>query len=260
MTTKYKIIFGFASMMIIIVAISMLGYRYLDKIRSGFNEADRFSLLDGQFSKALANFNAAVIQTNMFLITQDDAFIKAARNAMAKVDKDLDDSIAMMKEQENLKIAGEIRRNTRGYADGLDKTAAAIKHLAVQFQTKVLPGKDAMEQALVVMMHNAQQSDNAALLFLLNQTGIEYANLRYAMANFIHTRCAAIHLERVPGSGKTGGSGRIGRQGKSRRIPRRFRRCGFGYQCRPELLSPSRGKYSHPRDDAEQRALSHHLP
>jgi methyl-accepting chemotaxis protein len=200
MTTKYKIICGFVSVLVIMVAISVLGYLSMDESLTGLNEYRRQARINVNLGLALADFNEASIYANLFLVSRDEKVMGEATKAMDMVDTFLESAIKEMQSQQNLNAAGEIRKNARAYREQLSKVMAAVTRMQEEFRGKVLPSRAVMQDTLVVLADIAQQANNADLLRLVSQTGIEYANLRFAVANFTHTRSdadAQAALERI---------------------------------------------------------------
>jgi hypothetical protein len=75
MTTKNRIIFGFVCVTVIIVVISVLGYRTLDHAVTGYEEYRGYARLNVQSSDTAAVFNAGVLAMNLFLAGYDDSFV-----------------------------------------------------------------------------------------------------------------------------------------------------------------------------------------
>jgi methyl-accepting chemotaxis protein len=188
MTTKYKIIFGFVSIMFIMIVVALQGYRTLDTSIAGYDQFHRYARMNVQAGNALAAFKEAGIGMNMFLSGYDDKFIKTAQDNMGKVDKDLEATKQEITSRKNLETANEIREKARVYKDGLGKLAVAVNSMMEQFRVKVFPNMEIIEEMMASMTQFAHQADNTALLSLLNQLGLEYATLRFALGNFIHTR------------------------------------------------------------------------
>jgi methyl-accepting chemotaxis protein len=188
MTTKHKIILGFVSLMLILIVVSMLGYRILSESVHGYDEFSRYARMDVQTSDALADFNAAAAAMNRFLDGYNDAHIKTAQANLDAADKMLEATMQDIKNPANLTIAGDIRNKARAYREGLGRTAEACKLVLHVFQAEVLPNRGIVAETTKLMMDVARKNNNANLLFYLSQSGIDGANLRFAMGNYIHTR------------------------------------------------------------------------
>ncbi|MDR0466231.1 MAG: methyl-accepting chemotaxis protein [Deltaproteobacteria bacterium] len=188
MTTKYKIISGFAGIMLILIVVSVLGYRTLDDAATGFDTYRKFAHMNVQSSDALARFNAASVAMNRFLAGYDEAFIRAAQDDMDQVDKELEAAIQGIAIPANLEFANNIRAQARSYREGLGKAAAECKTMMELFQTKVVPNRAIVAETTALLMKIAREHNNADLLFLLAQSGAEIAELRFAMGNYNLTR------------------------------------------------------------------------
>ena len=86
MTTKYKIILGFASMVFIMFAIAVMGYQSLDASRNGLSDYRRFAYMNVGLSDAMSHLNSVGRAVNQFLFTRDEAAMKEAVNALAELE------------------------------------------------------------------------------------------------------------------------------------------------------------------------------
>ena len=188
MTTKYRIILGFVCMMLILAVVSALGYRTLGESTDGLHTYARYSRMNVELSDALAAFNAASTDANLFLASRDEKFMRDALNAMDRLDKNLEAAIKEMKVRKNLDAANEIRKNGHAYKANLGKVLASVKRMQEEYRTRVMPNKSAMEEMMNLMAETAHGANNADMLRLLQQMELEYANMRFAVGNFIHTR------------------------------------------------------------------------
>jgi methyl-accepting chemotaxis protein len=190
-TTKQKIIFGFVSMILIIVVVAALGYRSLEESTTGLNTFRRYARLNVESSDALAHFNEAATMMNLYLAGRDEKNIQAAYASLAGMDKNLEAAIKDIYIPKNREMAEKIRKTGREYGESLTRLVADLKTATDVFQNRVLPNRAIMDETIDSMRQTALANNNAPVLSGLAELGLPYANLRFAMANFNHTRSHA---------------------------------------------------------------------
>ncbi|MDR0466638.1 MAG: methyl-accepting chemotaxis protein [Deltaproteobacteria bacterium] len=188
MTTKYKIIIGFAGILLILVVVAVQGYGTLDASMSGLQEFRRLARINAGSGMALANFNEASTRANIFLGSHDPAHMKAALESLDAFDKVIDEVGKDMKRQQDLTEVDAIRKHGRTYRDGLTRVATEISGMADLYRTKVAQSKDIVVDSFGAMAQVAGENNNAAVLGLLAQIGVHGADLRHFMALLVHTR------------------------------------------------------------------------
>ena len=188
MTTKHKIIAGFACMMTIIVVISVLGYRALDNSMSGFKEYSRLVGINVEFSDGLAEFTEASLSLNTFLANQNQDLVKNAKNKLEHMDQGFADILKTMVIPANIERVNRVRKLIADYNTGLNTMVGALNRIMDIFQNEVLPLRANMEKGIHSMMETAKVNDNAALLHGLAESLFQYANVRYFTGHYLHTR------------------------------------------------------------------------
>jgi|GEM_PF-3310951 len=188
MTTKHKIIAGFVSMMAIIVATSVLGYRALDASMAGLQEYRRFARINVNLSDALVEFNEASIRMNMLLMSSDNTFLKGAQDALDRMEKNLEAATKEIADPQRLEATNQLRKYGDAYRAGAIKLSDSLTHMMEQFKSRVIPSKNIMAEAMSTMMKAARENNNAEILFLLSGLGLEVADLRFSMASYSFTR------------------------------------------------------------------------
>ncbi|MDR2696060.1 MAG: PAS domain-containing protein, partial [Deltaproteobacteria bacterium] len=190
MTTKNKIIVGFGCMIAIIAVISVMGYLTLDSSMAGYEEYRRYARLNVQYSDVLTSFNAAGIAANAYLDGYNDAHIKKAQADMDEVEKHLSAAMKEMTDKRRLAVADDLRNKVRGYRESLGKLHVACRRMQELFREKVAPNRITSEDAIHLMVRQAQRSNNTTLLTLFTQLGDQLADLRFAMGTFTQSRSA----------------------------------------------------------------------
>jgi len=184
MTTKYKIMLGFVSMTIIMIAISVLGTWSLNSSQAGFNEYSRYAQMNVRLSDAMTNLNEAGRTMNLFLSTRDEAAMKDSVGALNELDVNLVNAAEAMKNKVNIEAVDRIRKDALKYRGDIDKIAAAANKGQAQFEAKVLPNSEVMLDILNVFTKSAQRISNVEMLAILNQVQNEYARMLFAVGRF----------------------------------------------------------------------------
>jgi methyl-accepting chemotaxis protein len=191
MTTKYKIMAGFAGMIVIMVTMSAMGYLFLSNALDGLVEFRRVADMNLKLSDAMTAVNASGVGANLFLLTRDDEALKTAHAALGDVEKNLEQAEKEMKFKENIDRAESIRASTREYEDGLDKMTAAVKKIQTQYDTRVLPDSLIMADSLHFLASNAKRGGNVDLVSSIELAWGQYALMLSALGRYAYTRSDA---------------------------------------------------------------------
>ena len=187
MTTKYKIIFGFISMIVILVAGSVLGYQSLDQSLAGFNDYRRVALMNVKTSDAETSLNAAAAGAYQFLIAYNKDALKTAQDAISALDASIAAAAQTMLREDMETLAAEIRKNGNAYREGLNKVAEAVGRMQEQYG-KVRTASGHMTETSDFLRETAKEANNANVLANLQAIWGEYAYLINALGRFYYTR------------------------------------------------------------------------
>jgi len=188
MTTKYKIILGFAAMMILMIALSLLEYRSLDNSMAGFKEYSRLAEINVEFSDGLAEFTRVSLNANTFLANRNPDLIKEAQDALEHLDQGFTDILKTMVIPANIERVTRARKLLADYRAGLNTLVGAINRIMDVYQNEVSPSRDNLEREIRFMMDTAKANDNTAVLHGLADSVFQFANMRFYMAHYLHTR------------------------------------------------------------------------
>ena len=188
MSTKYKIIFGFFSMMLILIVVSTMGYRNLSNTLDMIGEYRKDTLANVRLSDAVTYLNEAGIGASMFLAYYNDNFMRAAITAVDKMVGAVTEASGVLLQPEDVKIVEDIRKNAILYKDGLNKSIDTINAMLEQYRTVVLPSNDIVLEAFAYLADAAQRLNNHTIQHALNITETEYIRMSLALGRFIYTR------------------------------------------------------------------------
>ncbi len=188
MTTKYKIIFGFLLMVLLLGGVAVLGYGGLQRSSDGFGEYRR-----------LAGFNTAMsdLLTAMYSSAYNGSEFSDSRkpaNAQAVL-KGLDTAQQKAKDAETFVLKPERRTALQGIRKDLDSFrnsfTASQKHIVAayeQYNNVVQPNMRAMQGSLLDISAQAKSAGNLDAMMAIAETWPQLANARSAMSRFAESR------------------------------------------------------------------------
>ncbi|MCL1916484.1 MAG: methyl-accepting chemotaxis protein [Desulfovibrionaceae bacterium] len=188
MTTKYKIVMGFVSMIIIILAVSVIGYRHLAGAMFGISEYRRYTRMDVRTVDAVTALNAAGTGAGLYLAYYNDAFMISAMKAMDRLDADITTAMQDMKDPHVIDTAEGIRKNGAIYKNGLGDSMAAVNAMLGEYRSKVLPSHATMREVFDFAADAAYRVSNLDLLTAIGKAKSEYSDMLFALGRFVHTR------------------------------------------------------------------------
>jgi len=188
MTTKYKIILGFAGLVILMIALSLLGYRALDNSMAGFKEYSRLAKINVTFSDGQTDFIQASLNINTFLANNNLELVKGAHTRLERLDGAFADVLKEMVIPANIERVNKARKMVADYRASLNTLTEEITRMSDILQKDVVPLRTEMEQGIRFMMNAAKKNDNVAVLYTLNDAMFQYANVRYFTGHYLHTR------------------------------------------------------------------------
>ncbi|MDR2727408.1 MAG: methyl-accepting chemotaxis protein, partial [Deltaproteobacteria bacterium] len=188
MSTKYKIILGFFSMMLILIVVAALAYMNSVQTFEGITNYRRYALINTRLSNAMTYMNESSVAGNAFMSSYNNDQMKAAIATMDKVDAAVMAARDRMSIQSNLEILDRIRKNAASYRDGLGKTMDAVNTMLDTYRNKVLPNISNMTGILNRMADAAKGSANVDVLHAVASARGATAAMVWAMGRYIHTR------------------------------------------------------------------------
>jgi hypothetical protein len=188
MSTKYKIILGFFSMMVILIVVSALGYRNLSNTLDAITNYRRYALINTRISNAMTYMNEASTGAQAFLASYNDDAMKGAVEAIDK----LDGAVAAARERTrtpgSMEVMDTIRKNAAAYKAGLIACRTAINTMMEQYRNRVLPNNKHMLELFMALSENALQRSNAPALASLIEVVEDYSEMFFALGRFIYRR------------------------------------------------------------------------
>jgi methyl-accepting chemotaxis protein len=188
MTTKIKIISGFALMVLLLAAIAVMGYTTLRSFDSDFNEYARQSELKAAFGDMVAAIHRGNAKMYEFISTEERAAIEdvdKAMDAVALLYKDAAPLIRLPAQREMAAGVAEFAANFKALSK-----AVAADHVSVtrMYQTKVRPSINSLNSKLVELAELAFQFGNIKVLYSIS-SAMEFGGAaRSSLARYAESR------------------------------------------------------------------------
>ena len=187
MTTKYKIVLGFASMTIILAVVSVLGNRYMELALDNVTGFRRFAQANARLSDAEVAFSLARGNVYQFLSTYNAEYLKAAQADLDKFEASLGEAEQRMFIPENRTRVEKIRQGGRAYSDNMRKMADEVSLMVEQYKAVRSASLNMSEQS-DFLRETARRMNNMAVQAHLQAIWGEYAYLINALGRFLYTR------------------------------------------------------------------------
>ncbi|MDR0467109.1 MAG: PAS domain-containing protein, partial [Deltaproteobacteria bacterium] len=188
MTTKHKIISGFACVVLTLAVVAALGYRALDEAVDEFGDFSRNARVNVLCTKVLILFTEAAIAFNRYVDGYDDEIMKEAMDRLVKVDKTLEEAPQYMRMPANIALVNDSRQKAQEFKQELDKVQAAGRILLDVYRSKVIPSRTAMMKELEIITNVAHEMKNENVLRAIVLFEAVYADVRFATATYISAR------------------------------------------------------------------------
>ncbi|MDR3357929.1 MAG: methyl-accepting chemotaxis protein [Desulfovibrio sp.] len=184
MTTKIKIITGFAAMIVLLACVSAIGYRGLTGASELFLDFGRIATLNVAASDGVAGINASAYYLEKFMRLSDgrdmDLSIAAQEQTLVSVQKALKHIVL----PERKKVMEQAAARLREYVEALGKMKDAFAPWYADYMQVIRPNFGISEKMLGDIGVHALQANNAALLGQLNDIWRLLAGLETAIDNF----------------------------------------------------------------------------
>jgi len=188
MTTKYKVIVGFCSMIVILAVVSVLGYKSLGDALAGFSEYRRSALLNVRTSDAMTSINEAGSAINLFLDNLDEKAMKEADAALDAFEDNLAKAVRDIKNKASIETVESLRKAGRTVKENQNKMLGDVKKMLELYQTRVRPDSEAMMEMLGSMATVAHGAGNVDMMLAITRVETEYARMLFAVGRFLFSR------------------------------------------------------------------------
>ena len=160
MTTKYKIIAGFITMILLSVAISVLGYRNIEQTSGRFEDYRGMARLNVGLSDLGVFLNESISRTNSFVFLKNAATFESARKSLNDFLKLLD---TVDKEQAAADMHGQIaaiRALSGDLSNAQSAVYSSVTALYRQYTDVVTPNGLALSKTMAEMAQTAHDVNN----------------------------------------------------------------------------------------------------
>jgi hypothetical protein len=188
MTTKYKIIIGFVSILVILVVVALQGYLALDASQDGLQEYRRFARINAELGGAVSSLNAARASLNRFDSTGDIAFAKEILTHLDQLDKLLDAALKDIRVPSRRENVQRNRQAGRDYKELVIKFTEAFNKMHETYRTKVVSNRVIADETLALMAKTAHGAQNNDMQYAIHQGAMTFAAMRYGTAAYISMR------------------------------------------------------------------------
>ncbi|MDR2055603.1 MAG: methyl-accepting chemotaxis protein [Desulfovibrio sp.] len=184
MTTKMKIITGFAAMIVLLACVSAIGYRGLTGASQLFLDFDRVATLNVISSDGVTGINTSAYYLEKFMRLSNgkdmDLSIAAQERTLASVLK----SLGYIVLPERKKAMEQAAARLREYVEALRQMKNALAPWYADYLRTIKPNFETSEKTLGDLGALALQANNTALLGRINDAWRLLGSLNTAIDNF----------------------------------------------------------------------------
>lgn len=187
MTTKFKIILGFALMVILLGGLAGLGYVDIEKSSNAFVEYRRQSRLNVAISDMGTNMAMGVAKIFDFAYSGDQQAVRDgldASNTFEKLTSEAEEASSKPTTRERLQ---RMRRDIQQFKGMQEKVRDSLTNLHTIYDTQVTAlGMDMIKKlgAIATVSHDL---DNIRSLYLTAEVSLDYATVLSALSRFSET-------------------------------------------------------------------------
>ena len=188
MTTKVKIIFGFAAMVIIAVILAVLGYSGLQKASTGFEEYRRLARFNVLASDMVAGMGQATEFFYLYTTTDEEGHVLTAKSHLDKVSAMIKEADEFIRQPERKKILQEVVEGNNTLSATMTTVETDLTVLIDTYSKVVLPSSHKIS-AQISGMHETELNENdpeAAKMLMSLMGGLGTA--RSAASRFSQSR------------------------------------------------------------------------
>lgn len=185
MTTKFKIITGFAVMILLLIAMALSGYSSLKTASQTFSDYRRLTEIDEALNSLGTEINVMSYSVLQFNITKNSEFMTEASKQAASALANLEEAMSLMNPGNEKSSLAAVRESMTTFQDSIrqirDKYLAAGDH----FKKKLLPLIQENDKRLETLAKNAEYAGNTELLSRLYSLGYYLGDVRAAVGVYL---------------------------------------------------------------------------
>ncbi|MDR2893401.1 MAG: methyl-accepting chemotaxis protein [Deltaproteobacteria bacterium] len=189
MTTKIKIIFGFALMVVLLGAVGIMGYRGFQNSSSYFNEYRRLARLNVFGSDIIAETNAAALEVYRFLDNiKDTTSIDGAHKSLAHLMQITADSREFIVLPERNQYMDAMKADAQKLDIMVGEIQQAVVEADGQYYNTVQPSTYAMMDAMTKLAEQTHGANNINSLLIIAKAWDNLASVRASMSRYVNSR------------------------------------------------------------------------
>jgi len=191
MTTKYKIITGFALMTVLIAVLAVLGYRSTVSSADGFVEYRRQVWINIATSDMVSQMYNIIGHSDKFVRTEDRTQLTEADKALQKALGYLNTARELSNSPESKNNVAEVSKRVEVFKGLIADLGNAIVEEGEQYTSSVLQSVEALQAAFTRFTQASARAQDVSGLVLLSSALNDLASARASIARYAVTRTGA---------------------------------------------------------------------
>ncbi|MDR1857747.1 MAG: methyl-accepting chemotaxis protein [Desulfovibrio sp.] len=184
MTTKFKIILGFAVMNIIIIVLAVFCRQEMLTVSAGFDNYARAANTNTTLSDIATESTTMLLSFNRFLRTHDAKWIDTSGASAAHIVSLATDSASRTRFEERRKFFEDVKGRAIVQRDMIAKMAASVTTLRKAYVDKMRPAYHSIFDAFAAMTVTAEKVGNSRCLGIIGGMWPDLATAIGAMGRF----------------------------------------------------------------------------
>ncbi|MDR1856107.1 MAG: hypothetical protein LBR22_02965, partial [Desulfovibrio sp.] len=184
MTTKFRIILGFAVMLVIIAGLALFSRTRIQDIAESFDESTRSSVQNTVLSDLSAGSASMLLVFNRFVRTQDTKYVPEIANIANKMLATAAENQKATKMEDRRRFYEGIQPRIATQRDDLTRLTNEITELRKIYGETVQPAYHKLYEACDTMVDAAQKINNVTSIVLVNKLWNELSSIIGALGRF----------------------------------------------------------------------------
>ncbi len=182
MTTKYRIIFGFMFMVVLLGALAVFSYNRLGNSSDGFRTYRSEARTAVNANAADALLREAKDQIGRFVLTLQPAYIDNARKDFERSIKYIEETILAERSQDHIRELKDQIAQIKTMMELADNVRTLLLNADKGVKGQLIPTAAAISANLTIINKIAASTDNFEVLRAVNECYSIYANFRVAIS------------------------------------------------------------------------------
>lgn len=187
MTTKYKVIFGFLLMLLLLGGVSFIGYQGFNNASDSFAEYDRLSKFNVNTSDIELSVFKSAYEVNRALVINDFSLMDKGMDAIKRAKDLVDDSLALVHKPERKQTLEEMQAYLDKYAVLITAVKDGYVDAHNEYDNKITPSFQKMTEAFDSISGMAQNVGNLQVLYGISLAWDDVAHAAIWVGSFAET-------------------------------------------------------------------------